>query len=97
MPEIRTVLFSPDVEEKLFNGHRLTQWDVEHVIFDPANEPRWDVDPNHGGRLVIRGYTPEAEPRLIFVSLRPVDMDEGVWACITAFPPSRENYGSGGD
>jgi len=38
----------------MWRDRRLTQREVEQVIFDPASEPRWDVDRSHGGRLIIR-------------------------------------------
>lgn len=65
MPEISQVLFPPDVEEKIWLVHGLTQWEVEQIVFDPDSEPRWDVDEEHGGRVIIRGYTRGADPRLV--------------------------------
>lgn len=93
IPEIREVLFPPEVAEKLWNKHLLSQRQVEEVIFAPSSEPRWDVDEVHGGRIVIRGETLEAKPRDVFVALRPVDIDAGVWACITAFCLADPSYG----
>lgn len=58
MPEIREVIFSPDVEEKLW------------------------------------GRTRESTPRPIFIALRPLDIDRGIWACITAFVPTDPAYES---
>ncbi len=92
MPQIREVLFSPAVVDKLWLVHGLTQLDVETVIFDPAAEPRWDIDQAHGGRVIIRGSTSGPSPRSVFVALRPVDIDHGIWACITAFVPSDTTY-----
>lgn len=97
MPELRDVLFSPEVIEKLWRVHGLTQWDVEQVIFDPDSEPRWHIDPEHGGRVIVRGATGGPSPRLVFVALRPVDPDRGLWACITAFSPSDSAYGGSDD
>jgi hypothetical protein len=93
MPKITEVRFAPEVADKLWRDHRLTQWDVEQVIFDPASEPRWDVDRTHGGRLIIRGPARGRAEGVMFVALRPVDPDVGVWDCITAFCPTREDYG----
>lgn len=93
IPELREVLFPPEVAEKLWNKHLLSQRQVEEVIFAPISKPRWDVDEAHGGRIVIKGQTVEAKPRDVFVALRPVDIDSGVWACITAFCLSDPGYG----
>lgn len=63
-PPVREVLFPPDVVEKLWMKHQLSQFQVEQVIFAPDSEARWDLDDIHGGRLVIRGATQEAFPRI---------------------------------
>ena len=94
MPEIRRVLFSHEVVDKLFEEHHLTQWEVEQVIFDPESEPRWDVDDEHGMRVIIRGALARNPPRHVFVSLAALDPENGLWECITAFVPSNPAYGS---
>lgn len=91
MPFVREILFTPDVEEKLWRAHGLTPWDVRHVISDPQMEARWDIDPSHGGRVIVRGRVPGRLGQLAYVSLRPVRIEDGVWACITAFVPSRDH------
>jgi hypothetical protein len=91
-PAIREVTFSPDVVEKLWVAHGLTQWEVQRVVFDPESDARWDVDDQHGGRVVVRGRRPGGSDP-VYVSLRLVDPDRGEWACITAFVPSDERYG----
>lgn len=64
-------------------------------MHDPeAEPPRWDEDPEHGGRAIVRGYTRGTNPRLVFVSLSPLDWQAGVWICITAFVPTDEEYGA---
>jgi hypothetical protein len=30
----------------------------------------------------------------MYVALRPVDWDKGIWACVTAFVPEDEEYGA---
>lgn len=90
-PEIREVLFPPEVIEKLWHKHQLSQYQVEQVIFAPASEARWDLDEVHGGRLIIRGETSEPAPRTVFTVLRPLG-HAGSWACITAFCPSDPSY-----
>jgi hypothetical protein len=96
-PPILEVTFSPEVEEKLFFDHRLTQWQVQQVVFDPASVARWDLSDQHGGRVIVRGYTAEAVQRPVYVALRLVDPARGEWACITAFVPTDEDYGLEGD
>jgi hypothetical protein len=93
MPEVRDVFFPPEVVEKLWSAHGLTQWEVEEVIFDPESDPRWDVDPTHGGRVILRGRTRAPNSRIVFVALRLIDLDRGAWACITAFVPTDQTYG----
>lgn len=63
------------------------------MVFDPESEPRWDIDPIHGGRVIVRGHTSSQHPKLLFVALEPIDIGNGVWACITAFAPTNERYG----
>ncbi|MGH8577450.1 MAG: hypothetical protein ACREXJ_11180 [Gammaproteobacteria bacterium] len=87
-------MISPDVEKKLWVVHALTNWDVQRVVFDPGSEVRWDVDDEHGGRVIVRGRKPGTQDRAMYVALRLVDPDRGVWACITAFVPDDENYGA---
>ncbi len=95
MIRIGEVIFPPDVEEKLWMKHELTIWDVLQVVHDPEGEPpRWDEDPEHGGRAIVRGYSRGSNARLVFVALRPIDWEGGVWACITALVPSNEEYGA---
>jgi hypothetical protein len=93
-PPIRTVLFPPHVVEKLWVEHELTQLDVESAIFSPETEPRWDVDDEHGGRVVLRGQTLGHDPQIVYVALSLTDADRGVWTCITAFVPHDEEYGT---
>lgn len=89
MPEIRDVVFSPEVEDKLFHAHGLTIWTVVAALLGPDSEARWDVDPAHGGRVVVRARTLEPRPRWIFAALRPLDVSGGVWSCITAYVVQR--------
>ncbi|MCA1834620.1 MAG: hypothetical protein LC750_18140 [Actinobacteria bacterium] len=93
MPEIRQVVFSPQIVEKIWETHGLLQWDVENVVYGSESEARWDNDPVHGIRVIVRGLTGEASPRLVFVALRPIDPETGVWACLTAFVPTDASYG----
>lgn len=90
MPEIRELVFPAEIGEKIWRAHGLTEWDVKEVVFDPESELRWDVDEEHGGRAIVRGRRGD---RLVFVAVRPVDVARGLWACVTAFAPTREDYG----
>jgi len=97
MPDIKDVVFSPEVVQKLWEEHRLTQDEVEEVIYDPTNDPRWDVDQIHGGRVVILGETKRTPPRRLFVAIQLVDPGKGLWSCITAFEPTSDEYGEQGE
>ena len=94
MIRIVEILIPPEVEEKLWSKHGITQWDVQQAVFHPESEARWDLDDEHGGRVVVRGWTAETQPRLVFIALRPLDLDRGIWACITAFVPDDKDYGA---
>jgi hypothetical protein len=96
MLEIRRLVVEPDVEEKIWVLHGISRWLLEGVVFDSDSERRWDLDPVHGGRLIVRGFTPEPDPRQLYVVLSPID-DEGTWRCLTAFVPSRTTYGDVAD
>ena len=94
MIRINEVLFTPEVEEKLWAEHELTTIEVRQVVHDEVAEaPRWEEHPEHWYRVIVRGQTKGSNPRMVYVALRPVDYDQGVWACITAFVPDDEDYG----
>ena len=82
---IHEVIFPPDIEEKLWWKHgELAQVDVDEAIDNPIEDPRWDVDPLHGSRVLIVGDTTNFGT--VFVALDPVDPERGVWSVRTAFP-----------
>ncbi|MGI8427130.1 MAG: hypothetical protein ACR2FO_07750 [Actinomycetota bacterium] len=90
---IRDVRFSPEVVEKIWMEHGLSQRFVEEVAYSGESEGRWDFDEVHGIRVVVRGETVEAVPRDTIVFLRPIDPENGIWDVITAFCPTNPNYG----
>jgi hypothetical protein len=93
---IGEVLIPPEVAEKLWIEHQITEWEVRQLIHDEdAEAPRWDEDPVHGGRAIVRGFTRGTNPKRVYVALRPVDWEQGLWAVITAFVPEDEEYGQG--
>jgi len=80
-----------EVDEKLWYEHdRLTLLDVEEALDAPLDDPRWDIDEAHGGRVIAIG-TCETYGRL-FIALRPMDLEEGTWEVITAFPCEEEYW-----
>lgn len=92
MPSISRLVVPEDVADKI-REHGLTVWQVVRAVAAYGREARWDVHPVHGGRVIILAETDEEPPRLLFVALRPIDVERGVWSCITAFVPDREDYG----
>ena len=95
MVRISEVLDPPEVAEKLWKEHSVTEWEVRQLIHDEdAEPPRWDEDPEHGGRAIVRGFTRGTNSRMVYVALRPIDWERGTWAVITAFVPDDEGYGA---
>ena len=93
--KFNTLIVTPDVEAKLWSKHnRLTQFDVEEALDHLLDGPRWHVSPKHGGRVIAIGRC--SAVGVIYMVFRPIDMDQGEWALVTAFE-SNENYLSKGD
>jgi len=90
---VQEVVFPPEVAEKLWVEHQLTQWEVEAMVFDPDSDVRWDEDEIHGIRVIARGMVKRQPPLLVFASFRPLDVEAGLYECITAFAPTRGDYG----
>jgi hypothetical protein len=84
---IETVFFAEATLEKLWKKHQLEQWEVEEAWEDSRADPRWDTDPRHGTRVIVRGWTKAGE---LFVSLVPIDAESGLWMCVTAFEVTEE-------
>ena len=80
---IDLVFYSEQVLDKLWRKHDLEQWEVEEALDDPSAEPRWDTDPRHGRRLIVRAHTKGG--RELFIVLVPIEASAGLWRCVTAF------------
>ena len=84
MPEwIAVVRIPPEVERKLRARHNVTGDEVREAVgIGRPREARLHREPTRGERLLVKGVT-YANRRLIVV-LRPVDRNDGIWACVTA-------------
>lgn len=75
--------------EKLWRKHRVRPREVREVVFeDDGAEFRWSWSRRHGRRLLVLGRT--AGGRRLLVVLRPVDLEKGVWRCVSAWDDDRE-------
>jgi hypothetical protein len=80
---IAEVLFRPDVASKIRSKHNLSTAEVrEAVCFGAHREARWNVHPDYGRRLLVRGATYEGKQ--IIAYLRPMNEGDGIWECRTA-------------
>lgn len=72
------------IQEKLWTKHRVLGREVGDVVFDdPEADFRWREHRRHGRRLLVKGRTRSG--RRLIVILDPIDLDEGVWRCRTAW------------
>ena len=72
------------IQEKLWTKHRVLGREVGDVVFDdPEADFRWREHRWHGRRLLVRGRTRSG--RRLIVIFDPIDLDEGVWRCRTAW------------
>lgn len=77
------IRFSPAVVEKLWDKHELTPEDVRRAVSSGAHDDyRWDNDPLYGNRLIIEGSDAVGPIRAY---LRPIDREDGLWECLTAW------------
>lgn len=73
---------------KLWEEHHVEWWEVEEVVLDDEEAKfRWHTSRKHGSRLLVRGKS--AGGRRLFVVLAPVDPENGVWRCRTAWEERR--------
>ncbi len=85
MPQrVSEVLWDDETIWKLWKEHHVEWWEVEEVLFDDAGaDARWHASEKHGTRLLVRGETRGG--RRLFVALRPVDPENSIYRCATAF------------
>ena len=83
-PVVDELRWDEETLEKLWRKHRVMAREVGDVVrHDPGAEFRWHEQRRHGRRLLVRGRTRGG--RRLLVILDPVDLDEGVWRCRTAW------------
>lgn len=80
---IAEIQISPRIADKLQLKHGITPEQVrEACLFFAYRAARWDVDPERGARLLIRGADYDAIP--LIVVLKPVNVADGIFRCVTA-------------
>ncbi len=80
---IGEVRFSPEVAAKLRTKHNLDTLTVRRAVALGAHDSAWwHTDPVYGRRLVVRGT---ADGICLRALLRPLDREDGLWECLTAW------------
>jgi hypothetical protein len=81
-PYIAEIRISPAIEAKIRAKHSISPEEIrDAALFNRYG--RWNSHPEHGRRLIIRGLT--YEDKMIQVFLKPVNADEGIWRCLSAW------------
>ena len=77
------IRFDPEITAKLREKHGLTPDQVRAAVaWGGHDEARWDTDPTYGRRLIVTGSDDQGPLRAY---LRPIDRDDGLWECLTAW------------
>lgn len=77
------IRFSEAVEAKLRTKHNLTPSQVRAAVSCNAHDQAiWKRHPQHGWRLMLVGSDDEGQ---IEAYLRPIDREDGLWQCLTAW------------
>lgn len=77
------VTFSPEVEAKLRSKHNLTPTEIRSAIaWGNHAWAVWNDHPEYGRRLVVSG---RSETGSLVAYLRPIDREDGLWECLTAW------------
>lgn len=80
---IGEIKFGPEVTDKIRAKHGLTPTQVRSAVaFGNHDSHRWDEDRRYGRRLIIEGSDEQGALRAY---LRPIDKQDGVWECLTAW------------
>ena len=84
MEWVGEIRISPTVEAKLRTEHGLMATQVrEAVSFRGHEQGRWSDHPKHGRRLLVMGRS--ADGVELVAVLRPLDREDGLWQCLTAW------------
>jgi hypothetical protein len=83
-PAVYELRWDEEILEKLWRKHRVLAREVADVALrDPEANFRWHEDRWHGRRLLVRGRTRGG--RRLLVILDPLDLEDGIWRCRTAW------------
>lgn len=89
--KITRVIFDHHITTKIYIKHGLTPREVEEIaVLASTEQMRWSVTEEHGGKLQI--ISESHDGRTIFIALRPIDVEHGIWKCVTAFYPTKKGY-----
>jgi hypothetical protein len=81
-PYIAEIRITPAIEAKIQAKHNIGPDEIrEAALFNRYG--RWNTHSEHGRRLIVRGLTYEGKRIQVF--LKPVDADEGIWRCLSAW------------
>lgn len=88
---IAKMIFSKKVAAKLFLKHGLSTLDIQEIsVLATDDEMHWSLSEKHGGKLEVK--TESFDGKTIFIALRPINIDLGIWECVTAFFPTNKRY-----
>jgi hypothetical protein len=77
------IRFAPEIVAKLREKHGLHPDQIRRAVACGAHdEARWDDDPDYGRRLILTGSDDLGTLRAF---LRPIDREDGLWECLTAW------------
>jgi hypothetical protein len=81
---IADVRFAPEIATELREKHDVTPDEVrEAICFGRHERLAWHTHVTYGRRLVAAGST--SAGRRLIVYLRPLDVSDGTWECLTAW------------
>jgi len=77
------IVFDPAVDRKLREKHDLTPDQVRQAVACGAHDRAdWNEHPRYGPRLILTGSDGHGE---LIAYLRPLDREDGLWECLTAW------------
>ncbi len=76
--------FDADIEAKIKTKHQLTVSMIKEAVLCGADERSgWDNHPDYGWRFFLQGTSSDGTRILVYA--RPIDRQDGIWDCVTAW------------